>query len=320
MPSADDRHPMRVALATAAAFLSGAMVALQSRINGQLSAELGDGFVTAFVSFGSGLVLLAVIVAIAPTGRRGIIRVAHAVRTRSIPWWFLAGGAGGALFVLSQSLVVALLGVALFTVGVVAGQAASSLLIDRVGVGTMAPRPLTVLRVVGAILALVAVVIAVSGQLRSDVPFWLLIAPLAAGFAAGGQQAVNGQLRETAHSPLAATFISFLVGTGVLAIALVIHLAFVPWPATFPASPLLYTGGLVGCLFIAIQTIAVRSTGVLLMGLAVLSGQVVAAAALDLVLPVPGHEVGVTTLIGAGLTLVAVVVAGLRAPRAHSVE
>jgi transporter family-2 protein len=319
MSSAPDRHPMRVAFATAAAFVSGAMVALQSRINGQLSGELGDGFVTAFVSFGSGLVLLAVIVAIAPTGRRGIARVVHAVRGRRIPWWFLAGGAGGALFVLSQSLVVALLGVALFTVGIVAGQAASSLLIDRVGVGTMAPRPLTVLRVVGAVLALVAVVVAVSGQLRSDVPFWLLIAPLVAGFAAGGQQAVNGQLRETADSPLAATFISFLVGTTVLAIALLVHLMVVPWPTAFPVNPLLYTGGLVGCVFIAIQTIAVRTTGVLLMGLAVLSGQVVAAAVLDLVLPVPGHEVGVTTLIGAGLTLVAVVVAGIRAPRTRGV-
>lgn len=318
--SADARHPLRVALATAAAFLSGTMVALQSRINGQLSGELGDGFVTAFVSFGSGLVLLAVIVAIAPTGRRGVARVTAAVRTRRIPWWFLTGGAGGALFVLTQSLVVALIGVALFTVGVVAGQAASSLLIDRIGVGSMAPRPLTLLRVLGAVLALIAVVIAVSGQLRSDVPFVVLIAPMLAGFAVGGQQAVNGQLREIADSPLTATFVSFLVGTTVLAIALAGHLLFAPWPVAFPMDPWLYTGGLVGCVFIAIQAIAVRTTGVLLMGLAVLSGQVVAAAALDLALPVPGHEVGVATLAGAGLTLVAVALAAVRWPRRQRAE
>ena len=320
MSDPEPRRPLRVVLATAAAFLSGAMVALQSRINGQLSGELGDGFVTAFLSFGSGLLLLAVIVGIAPTGRRGVARGVRAVGSRSIPWWYLAGGAGGALFVLTQSLVVALVGVALFTVGVVAGQAASSLLIDRVGVGTMAPRPLTVLRVLGAALALVAVVIAVSGQLRSDVPFVVLIAPMLAGFAVGGQQAVNGQLREVSESPLTATFISFLVGTTVLAVALGVHLLFAPWPAEFPGNPLLYTGGLVGCVFIAIQTVAVRTTGVLLMGLAVLSGQVVAAALFDLVLPIPGHEVGVPTLIGAGLTLVAVAVAAVRGPMPQRAE
>lgn len=314
MLAADARRPLRVVLATAAAFLSGALVALQSRINGQLSADLGDGFVTAVLSFGSGLLLLAVLVALAPTGRRGIARVTSAVRARSIPWWYLAGGAGGALFVLTQSLVVSLVGVALFTVGVVAGQAASSLLIDRAGVGTMAPRPLTAARVLGAVLALVAVLVAVSGELRADVPLWLLFAPLLAGFAAGGQQAVNGQVREVADSPLTATFVSFLVGTAVLAVALVIHLLFVPWPARFPTDPLLYTGGLVGCVFIAIQAVAVRTTGVLLVGLAVLSGQVVAAAVLDVVLPVRGHEVGAVTLVGAALTLVAVAIAAVRAP------
>ncbi|HWM33821.1 MAG TPA: DMT family transporter [Pseudolysinimonas sp.] len=314
MPSDPPRHPVRVVLATAAAFVSGTLVAVQSRINGQLAAELGDGFVTAFLSFFSGLVVIAVIVAIAPTGRRGVGRALSAVRGRRIPWWFLAGGAGGALFVLTQSLTVAILGVALFTVGVVAGQATSSLLIDRVGLGTMPARPLSVPRVLGAVLAVVAVVVAVSGQLRSDVPFWLLIAPLLAGLAAGTQQAVNGQLREAARSPLAATFLSFVVGTSVLALALAVHLLFVPLPDAFPPNPLLYLGGVVGCVFIGIQTVAVRTTGVLLLGLAVLSGQVVSAAVLDLVLPIPGHDVGVSSLVGAALTLVAVVIAAIRVP------
>lgn len=236
-PDAAHHHPLRLALATAAAFVSGVLVALQSRINGQFSVELGDPFVTAFISFGSGLVLLAVAVAVAPSGRRGLGRIATALRSRSIPWWFLAGGAGGALFVLSQSLVVALVGVALFTVGVVAGQAISSLLIDRVGVGSMKPKRLTVLRVLGAVLAVVAVGIAVSGQLRADAPFWVLLAPMVAGFAVGGQQAVNGQLREVSQSPLTATFVSFLVGTVLLGLALGIHLLIAPWQPHFPSNP-----------------------------------------------------------------------------------
>ncbi|HTE59785.1 MAG TPA: DMT family transporter [Solirubrobacteraceae bacterium] len=311
MSEAAEPHPLRLTIATAVAVVSGALVAVQSRINGQLSTELDDGFVTAFLSFGSGFVLLAIALALAPTGRRGLGLVTAALRERRIPWWYLAGGACGAFFVLSQSLVVAIVGVALFTVGVVAGQTVSSLLIDRSGLGTMQAKRLTVTRVFGAALALVAVVIAVSGQLRADVPFWVLLAPLISGLAVGAQQALNGQVREVARSPLTATFVSFAVGAALLTVALLIHLLFAPWPASFPSNPVLYTGGVIGAIFIAAQTVLVRITGVLVLGLAVLSGQVVAAAILDLVLPVPGHLIGVPTLIGAGLTLVAVVIAAI---------
>jgi transporter family-2 protein len=167
------------------------------------------------------------------------------------------------------------------------------------------------MRVIGAALALVAVLIAVGGQLRGDVPFWILVAPLISGLLVGAQQALNGQVREAARSPLTATFVSFAVGTVVLTIALLVHLLFAPWPSTFPANPVLYVGGLIGAVFIAAQTVLVRITGVLVLGLAVLSGQVVAAAVLDLVLPVPGHAIGLPTLVGAGLTLVAVAIAAI---------
>jgi transporter family-2 protein len=311
MSQAPDRHPIRIAIATALAFVSGALVAVQSRINGELSQQLGDPFATAFFSFASGLVVVAVVVAVAPTGRRGVRVVIDAIRSGRMPWWYTLGGVAGAVFVLSASILVALIGVALFTVGVVAGQTISSLLIDRRGLGSMAAKPLTLPRLLGAALALVAVVVAVSGQLHADVPFWVLLAPFAAGIVVGWQQAVNGQVREVSSSPLTATFVSFVSGTLVLAIALIVHLLLVPLPSTFPADPLLYVGGLLGCVFIGIQAAVVRTIGVLVLGLAILSGQVVSAALLDLVLAIPGHELGPLTAVGAGLTLVAVVIAAI---------
>jgi transporter family-2 protein len=315
MSQAPERHPIRIAIATALAFLSGTLVAVQSRINGELSQQLGDPFVTAFLSFASGLVVVAVVVAIAPTGRRGIRTVVDAIRTRRMPWWYTLGGVAGAAFVLSASILVALIGVALFTVGVVAGQTLSSLLIDRRGLGSMTAKPLTLPRLLGAGLALVAVLVAVSGQLNADVPLWVLLAPFAAGIVVGWQQAVNGQVREVADSPLTATFVSFVSGTIVLIVALLVHLLVVPAPAAYPPVPWLYLGGLVGCVFIAIQATVVRTIGVLVLGLAILSGQVVAAALLDLLLALPGHEVGPLTIVGAALTLVAVAIAAIR-PRA----
>src|SRR6185312_3667977 len=126
--------------------------------------QLGDGFVAALISFGSGFVILVLASIFWRPGRRGLGQVVEAVRAGHIPWWYLTGGAAGAFFVLTQSLVVGLIGVALFTVGVVAGQTTSSLLIDRAGIGSMTPRPVTARRVVGAVIAVVAVVLAASPE------------------------------------------------------------------------------------------------------------------------------------------------------------
>ena len=316
VPADAAAHPLRLALLLIAAFGTGVLVALQSRINGELGQRLGDGFLAALISFGSGLVILSIASLFWRPGRVGIVRVASAVRTRRIPWWYVVGGSAGALFVLGQSLVVGLVGVALFTVGVVAGQTVSSLLIDRRGLGSMAAKPVTPRRLVGAALALVAVVLAASSELRPGIPLWVLIVPFAAGLAVGWQQAVNGQVKAIAGSAFTATFGNFAVGAGVLVVAAVIHTLIVGWPAHFPATPWLYLGGSVGTIFIAGQAAIVRSTGVLLMGLAVLSGQLLTAVVFDLVAPVQSHAIAPLTIFGAALTLVAVAIASV--PRGRS--
>ena len=308
-------HPMRLAMLLAIAFVAGVGAALQSRINGELGARLGDGFFAALITFGSGSLILAVGALFWRPGRRGIGQVVSAVRTRSIPWWCVAGGAAGALFVLTQSLVVGLVGVALFTVGVVAGQTVSALLIDRAGIGSMAPRPVTARRVVGALIAVLAVVLAASPELRGDLPFWVLLAPFLAGLGLGWQGAVNGQVRSVAGSALTATLGNFLVGTLLLIVVAVIHTAIVGWPTHYPTAPWLYLGGVIGVVFIATQAVIVRTTGVLLMGLAVLSGQLITAVVFDLIAPVQSHPVSPLTIIGAAMTLAGVVVAAIRTGR-----
>jgi transporter family-2 protein len=303
------RRPARVVAGVVAAFASGVLVAVQSRLNGQLGLDLADGFVAAFISFASGLAVLGIAMLVSSSARRGVGRVISAIREGRMPWWYALGGSLGAYFVLTQSIVVGIIGVALFTVGVVAGQMTGSILVDRRGLGSMAPRPLTVARVIGAVLAVAGVVVAVGGELRSDAPLWVLIAPVLAGLGSGLQPAVNGQVRAVASSALTATFGNFVVGTTVLGVALLVHLLFAPWPDRFPSTPWEYLGGLVGVLFILVQVLIVRLVGVLLLGLAVLSGQVVGAGALDLLFPVRGHEVTLLGIIGTAVTLLAVVVA-----------
>jgi transporter family-2 protein len=303
--------PARLAVALVVAFGTGTLVAVQSRINGELGQRLGDGFLAAFISFGSGLVILALASLVWRPGRQGIGRVVVALRERSIPWWLVLGGVGGAVFVLGQGLTVGALGVALFTIAVVCGQTVSSLLIDHRGLARMPSTPATPRRVLGAALAVVAVAIAVSDRLRPDAPYLALIIPLVAGLLVGWQQAVNGQVRQVAGSAFTATFGNFLVGTVVLGVALLVHVAVAGWTVEPVGDWWLYLGGLVGCLFIAAQAVIVRMTGVLLMGLALLAGQLVASVGLDLLLPVPGAGLHLVTVVGSALVLVAVVIAAV---------
>lgn len=311
--SSPGTHPpvsrLRLTIALVSVFVAGGLVALQSRITGELGQRMGDGFLAAFISFGTGMVILLIGSLFWRPGREGMGRVMAAIRERRIPWWFAVGGAGGAIFVLGQGVTVGLLGVALFTIAVVCGQTISSLLIDHHGMGSMAPRRATAARIAGAGLAVVAVGIAVAGELRADAPYLALIIPLVAGVAVGWQAAVNGQIRTVARSAFTATFGNFVVGTTLLGIALIVHTAIVGWHAEFPTEPWLYVGGPIGVAFIASQAIIVRITGVLLMGLALLAGQLTASVIFDLVAPVEGGALTVATVIGAALTLVAVLVA-----------
>jgi bacterial/archaeal transporter family-2 protein len=298
-------------LAIILAMLCGTGVALQSSINGELAARLHNGFVAAVISFGSGLLLLAVGLAFSPSGRRGLSTLKRAVRARELRWWNLFGGFAGALLVLSQGLTVALLGVALFTVATVAGQTLSGLVLDRIGVGPSGRHHLTAPRVIGAVLCLIAVTWAVSAQLRSDVAVWVLILPIIAGVGVGWQQAVNGQVRERSGSAYTATFINFLAGTVVLTAAVLVDTAIVGWPKALPPELWLYLGGPIGCVFIAGAALLVRRTGVLVYGLALVAGQLIAALGLDILLPTASAALAWQTIAGTCLALVAVVVAGV---------
>ena len=170
---------------------------------------------------------------------------------------------------------------AVFTVAVVAGQSGSSLAVDRVGIGPGGAQPVT-----GA----------PAGRCGAD----------RAGGPAGGrrparrpgragagrccrcspgsgiawQQAVNGRVRAASGSALTATLVNFAVGTVALLVVFAVDLALRGWPAgTFPTEPWLYLGGPIGIVFIAIAAAIVRFTGVLLLGLATIAGQVVGAVA-----------------------------------------
>lgn len=318
MNATTQRHPVvRAAIGLAGALAVGILTATQSRVNSELAVELGDPFAAAVVSFGSGLLILLVILAGSPSGRLGVGRLATSVRSRRTPWWYLLGGVAGGFFVLSQAVTGGILGVALFTIALVSGQTISGLVVDRVGMGSMAPQPVTSTRLIGSALTLAAVGWAVSAQLRSDIPIWLLVMPFVAGIGLGWQQAANGQVRVVAESALTATVGNFVAGTTVLLAAFGVHVSVAGFTPRWPGELWLYSGGVIGAMFIGLAIVVVRRTGVLLLGLGAIAGQLLTSLTLDVVAPVSSRGIAVSTVVGTALALVAVTIAAVP-PRAGS--
>lgn len=300
----------------AVAVLCGVGMAGQSRVNGEFGGRVGDAVLTGVVSFGGGMVLLLAALVCVPRLRAGLRRVRSSLRARDIRPWHCLGGIAGATYVLGQSVTVTVIGVAMFTVAVVAGQTVSGLVVDRFGIGPSGPRAVTWPRLLGAVLMGVGVCAAAAGDLLAAEGgrVWALLFPVASGVAMAVQQAFNGRVGAAVGSPLTATFVNFTVGTTVLLLSWGVSLirrGSGGLPTSLPTDPVLYLGGPLGVVFIAVASVLVSRIGVLVFGLASVAGQLLGSLALDLVVPATGAGVAVTTVIGCAVALIAVVVASM---------
>jgi transporter family-2 protein len=306
---------------------AGLAIPVQGRINGALGARLNDGIAASVVSFSTGLLLMVLISLLLPRGRAGLARIVPAVRNRAFPPVYVMAGGIGALFVFAQSFTVGLLGVALFTVATVTGQTLSGLLVDRLGIGPAGKKPVTGIRIIGSILTIAAVAWAVSprfvagagsGTASDGGPTALLLPlllPVAAGFLMSFQQAMNGTATVHYGTPIAATLVNFVAGTVVLWTAWGIKVAVAGPGSPLPGEWWYYIGGPMGCVFIGLGALLVRSLGVLVTGLGMIAGQLLGSLGLDLLVPAPGTIVAPATVLGTVLTLAAIILATLPWPR-----
>lgn len=288
-------------LAIIAALFAGVLVSVQSRVNGGLGLALEDGVGAALYSFTSGWILIAIFTAFSKSGRDGVKRIRTLLRTRQLPLWMIFGGAFGAFLVMTQGLAAGSLGIALFTVAVVAGQGISGILIDTQGWLGVERRKLNAARALGAVVVLAGV------AMVSESPSWetvaLLSLPFIAGLGLGYQQAANGKIRISAESAIAATFLNFAMGSGVLLVAKLLTLPQVGLPTELPTDWWLYMGGFTGVVFIAIQVIVVGRIGVLGLGVLLGTGQLLGSLIIDLTFPLPGQVITLIHVLGVFVTL-----------------
>jgi len=177
--------------------------------------------------------------------------------------------------------------------------------------------PLRPQRGFGALIVLAGVVVALDVTPES-VPEvgWIFLLPLIAGAGTGFQQAVNGRVRTVAGSVIAATFVNFVVGTSVLVVAFLLSLPTFGLPESLPGPWWLWTGGFIGVVFILVQVSVVGIVGVLGLGVSLISGQLIGSIILDALAPLSTSQLGVSTIIGAVVTLTGalMVTLGRRSP------
>lgn len=292
----------------ALAVFVGALTAAQSRFNGELSRQIHNGIGAGLISNIVGSLVLIVIVLIFKKDRDGITQTINALKAGRLAWWEMLGGLGGTIFLSTQGVTVPEIGVALFTISLVGGQTASSLLVDKLGLTPSGKKPVTLSRILIATATLISVSIAVYPDLGNS-KFKLLPIALAllAGVVVSFQQALNARVNMVAERPLATTFFNFIIGSLFLAIALAVNLLRGGSIGKLPTSPWLYLGGICGLTFIAVSAYTLKHIGLLNFITFSVSGQLIGALLFDWFAPAAHTTVSGYLLTGTAMTMCAVV-------------
>jgi transporter family-2 protein len=300
------------------AALSGLMIALQARANGELSHRINNGLEAALVSFGSGLIIITIISLFNPAIKEGIKNLRTAVADKEIARWKLLAGALGGSFVAIQTNIVPLIGVAIYSVASIAGQTAMSLVVDRIGLTGGGKKLISGRRVAAAVLTVLAVFVSVFDRIDAkNLSLFAVALGCIAGAVVGVQRALNGQINEYSHQSFTTSLLNFITGTSLLVIlilggVLIGKIELVP----LPIGPWwIYTGGVIGVIYIAFTSTIVQHLGVLTFTLFSVGGQLVGSLVIDLVSPTNGVNVSAYLVTGIVMTYLGVIAGGVSSSR-----
>ncbi|MEH1512827.1 DMT family transporter [Cutibacterium avidum] len=285
--------------------LAGMLSPMQSAVNGQLGTEVGDGHLAATISFGCGLILMILIVLPDRAKRRALFALPRQARHCDVPWPNFVAGLCGVAVVLSEGISAGPLGVATFQTALISGMVISGIVCDRMGIGVEFKQPLSIARIIGAALAIVATLLVVSPNFQAPHAVALTILPFVAGLLAGWQPAGNSNIGRLSGSMLVSITWNFFVGFTALLLVFLLRMAVGHAHFNLPGSWWMYLGGPLGLASIALMALLVRKLGLLLLALSSTAGQLLGSVLIDTLIPALGNEVYFVTVLGAAVALIA---------------
>ena len=295
-------------------FIASVIITAQSSVNSELNTYTENPLITALINFTTGLIVLSVMMIFSRPIRQGFISIPRLVREGRLKRWQLFGGLSGAFFVASQSSLVQVIGVAIFTVAAVAGQTSAALLVDKAGIGPAGKQPVTLMRIGAAILGIVGVLVSVLGQdSTGQFAFGAVLISFAAGALVSTQPALNGQIANHTGQPAAATMVNFIVGFITLVVVYAIEQQVNPQSFNVPPmpweNPVIWLGGPFGVLFVLTASFMAKTLGVFLFTLTSVVGQLSGAILMDVLFPTASTNITWQLLLGISITGAAVVLA-----------
>jgi len=289
---------------------------IQARLNAQLVEITRNPLEVSLINLTVAAVVASLVILVAPTLRASWWVLLRAIKSGELRPWQLTGGALGGYYIAIQGSASLAVGVAVFTIAVVAGQTGTALLVDRLGIGPMGRKDISAARIAAALLAVLAVATAASGRIgRADISAFAIIGVLSlaasAGAASAFQQAVSGRVGAVTRHGITAAWLNFVVGAGIMAgVVAMVNVARGPAWAPIPTDHWwMVIAGVFGLIYIATVTWVVRTVGVLVTSLLTLVGLLVGSVISDVVAPTTGSVITWQFIVGLVLTWFAVMLA-----------
>ena len=267
----------------AVVFIVGVVTPIQTAMNTELRRRAGTPVAACFVSFLTGLAVLALL-----SLAEGIHGFPY---PSTCPWWAWCGGLAGAVFILGNILLFPRLGAVQTVLLPTLGQIFAGAAIDHFGLLGLPETPLSLMGTAGLFLAAAGAGLAVAGGHQkagehtprgAKLP-WQIFG-IAAGILAALQPCMNGTLAVSLGSTIRASLVSFAVSLAVAAALVAVRPADrlalrclartgAPWWA--------WLGGALGAVFVAAVTVAVPVTGAALLTVLIVFGMLCSGLMLD---------------------------------------
>lgn len=268
----------------------GVFTFLQTTINSRLRGHVESPYLSSFISFAIGTVLLSVIC----IGGGGQL-IPTAAQNEMIPWWAYLGGFVGMIVMTVYILLFPILGGVQTVAMPIFGQIIMSVLVDNFGWFGAQKRAMGIWNVIGVLILIVGVFTVVmlpdireskgkqnAGDKKKNKWIWQIVAVMA-GMILAIQVAVNGYLGQQLHSPMQSAAISLGIG---LIILFVINVCQRSWKNLAllkkkKAPVWTYIGGVFGAIYIFLNAYLAPQLGTGTVVVFALVGQMISSLIID---------------------------------------